>query len=87
LKGIFNPWETRVDIIVAYSKERIQYERPVGAFQALQHKMADMWTAMEISRYLVYEAAWMESEGCPCAKEASIARYMSTKSTRILASG
>jgi alkylation response protein AidB-like acyl-CoA dehydrogenase len=66
--------ETCVEMTVAYSKERTQYERPIGAFQALQHKMADMWTAMETSRYLIYEAAWMESEGLPCAKEASMAK-------------
>jgi alkylation response protein AidB-like acyl-CoA dehydrogenase len=66
--------ETCVEMTVAYSKERTQYERPIGAFQALQHKMADMWTAMETSRYLIYEAAWMESQGLPCAKEASMAK-------------
>lgn len=66
--------QTCVDMTVAYAKERVQYERPVGAFQALQHIMADMWTAMETSRYLVYEAAWMESNGLPCAKEASMAK-------------
>jgi alkylation response protein AidB-like acyl-CoA dehydrogenase len=66
--------ENCVEMTVAYSKERTQYERPIGAFQALQHKMADMWTAMETSRYLIYEAAWMESEGLPCAKEASMAK-------------
>jgi alkylation response protein AidB-like acyl-CoA dehydrogenase len=66
--------ETCVEMTVAYSKERTQYERPIGAFQALQHKMADMWTAMETSRYLIYEAAWMESENLPCAKEASMAK-------------
>ena len=66
--------ETCVEMTVAYSKERVQYERPIGAFQALQHIIADMWTAMETSRYLVYEAAWMESEGLPCAKEASMAK-------------
>jgi len=66
--------ETCVEMTVAYSKERVQYERPIGAFQALQHKMADMWTAMETSRYLIYEAAWMESEGLACAKEASMAK-------------
>ena len=66
--------ETCVEMTVAYSKERVQYERPIGAFQALQHKMADMWTAMETSRYLVYEVAWMESEGLPCAKEVSMAK-------------
>jgi alkylation response protein AidB-like acyl-CoA dehydrogenase len=66
--------ETCVEMTVAYSKERVQYERPIGAFQALQHKMADMWTGMETSRYLVYEVAWMESQGVPCAKEASMAK-------------
>jgi alkylation response protein AidB-like acyl-CoA dehydrogenase len=66
--------ETCVEMTVAYSKERVQYERPIGSFQALQHKMADMWTAMETSRFLVYEVAWMESEGLPCAKEASMAK-------------
>jgi alkylation response protein AidB-like acyl-CoA dehydrogenase len=66
--------ETCVEMTVAYSKERVQYDRPIGAFQALQHKMADMWTGMQTSRYLIYEAAWMESEGQPCAKEASMAK-------------
>jgi alkylation response protein AidB-like acyl-CoA dehydrogenase len=66
--------ETCVEMTVAYSKERVQYERSIGSFQALQHKMADMWMAMETSRYLVYEVAWMESEGLPCAKEASMAK-------------
>jgi alkylation response protein AidB-like acyl-CoA dehydrogenase len=66
--------ETCVEMTVAYSKERVQYDRPIGSFQALQHKMADMWTAMETSRYLVYKVAWMESEGLPCAKEASMAK-------------
>ena len=66
--------ETCVEMTVAYSKERVQYDRPIGAFQALQHKMADMWTGMQTSRYLIYEAAWMESEGRPCAKEASMAK-------------
>ncbi len=63
-----------VEMTVAYSKERVQYDRPIGAFQALQHIMADMWTAMQTSRYLVYKAAWMESVGMPCEKEASMAK-------------
>ena len=66
--------ENCVEMTVAYSKERVQYDRPIGAFQAIQHKIADMWTAMQTSRYLVYEAAWMESEGLPCAKETSMAK-------------
>ncbi len=63
-----------IDMTVAYSKERVQYDSPIGAFQALQHIISDMWISVETSRYLVYEAAWMESEGLPCAREVSMAK-------------
>jgi alkylation response protein AidB-like acyl-CoA dehydrogenase len=66
--------QTCVEMTVAYSKERVQYERPIGAFQALQHIMANMWTSMQTGRYLVYQAAWLESEGQPSTKEASLAK-------------
>jgi acyl-CoA dehydrogenase len=63
-----------VDMTVAYSKERVQYDRPIGAFQALQHHMSDMWISMGTSKYLLYEAAWMESENMPNAKEVSMTK-------------
>ncbi len=63
-----------VDMTVSYSKERVQYERQIGAFQALQHIMADMTIALLTSRYLTYEAIWMESEGLPNVKEVSMAK-------------
>jgi len=66
--------QTCIEMTVAYSKERVQYERPIGAFQALQHLMANMWTSMQTGRYLVYQAAWMESVGQPSDKEASLAK-------------
>jgi len=66
--------QTCVEMTVAYSKERVQYDRPIGAFQALQHIMADMWISMETCKYLIYEAAWMASEGMPCSKEISMAK-------------
>jgi len=66
--------QAAVDMTVAYTKERVQYDRPIGAFQALQHIMSNMWIAMQTSRYLVYQAAWMESEGQPCAREAAMAK-------------
>ena len=66
--------QASVDMTVAYSKERVQYDRPIGAFQALQHIMADMWIALQTTKYLVYEAVWMESEGLPCAKMAAMAK-------------
>jgi len=66
--------QASVDMTVAYSKERVQYDRPIGAFQALQHIMADMWITLQTTKYLVYEAVWMESEGLDCAKMAAMAK-------------
>ena len=62
------------EMTVAYAKERVQYDRPIGAFQALQHKMSDMWIALGTSKFLLYEAAWKESEGEPSAKESSMVK-------------
>ncbi|NQT74608.1 MAG: acyl-CoA/acyl-ACP dehydrogenase [Chloroflexi bacterium] len=66
--------EASMEMTVSYSKERIQYDRPIGAFQVLQHWMADMYIAMETSRYLCYKAVWLASEGNPCDKDASLAK-------------
>lgn len=66
--------QASLDMTVAYAKERVQYDRPIGAFQALQHIMADMWITTQTSKYLVYMVAWMESEGIPCTKEAAMAK-------------
>lgn len=75
-----------VDMTVAYSKERVQYDRPIGAFQALQHKMSDMWINMGTSKYLLYEASWMESEGLPNAKEASMAKAYINEAYKLVTS-
>ena len=66
--------QASVDLTVAYCKERVQYDRPIGAFQALQHIMSDMWIFTQTSKYLVYQVSWMESENIPCAMEASMAK-------------
>ncbi len=80
-----------LDMTVAYTKERVQYGRPIGSFQALQHVMADMWILTQTSKYLVYMAAWMESEGLPSAQQASTAKayvneaykWVSTKAVQL----
>ncbi|MBN1375715.1 MAG: acyl-CoA/acyl-ACP dehydrogenase [Dehalococcoidia bacterium] len=75
-----------VDMTVAYSKERVQYDRPIGAFQALQHKMSDMWINLGTSKYLLYEAAWLESEGQPSAKEASMVKAYINEAYKLVTS-
>jgi alkylation response protein AidB-like acyl-CoA dehydrogenase len=48
--------EAATDLAVAYAKERVQFDRPIGAFQALKHLMADMFTRTEVARGAVYAA-------------------------------
>ena len=46
-----------LDVAVAYMKERIQFGKPIGAFQALQHRAADMAIQNEVAHHLCYKAA------------------------------
>lgn len=63
-----------LDMTVNYAKERVQFGRPIGSFQALQHHCANMEISLEASRSLTCEAAWRISQGLPCAVEASMAK-------------
>lgn len=51
-----------LDMCVEYAKERVQFGRPIGSFQAIQHKCADMLLLIESARSAVYAAAWIASQ-------------------------
>jgi alkylation response protein AidB-like acyl-CoA dehydrogenase len=54
-----------LDIGVEYVKSRVAFGVPIGAFQAIQHRLADVVTAGEGAQLLLYEAAWARDEGRP----------------------
>lgn len=54
-----------LDMTVAYAKDRVQFGRPIGSFQAIKHKCADMLVLVESARSAVYYAAAAQSEGDP----------------------
>jgi short/branched chain acyl-CoA dehydrogenase len=51
------------DLAYAYAQERQQFGRPIGKFQAVQFKLADMATEIEAGRALVYRSAWLKDQG------------------------
>jgi alkylation response protein AidB-like acyl-CoA dehydrogenase len=63
-----------LEMSVNYAKERVQFGRPIGSFQAIQHHCANMVTDVDGSKYITYEAAWKLSEGLPATTEVSMAK-------------
>ena len=63
-----------MEMSVNYAKERIQFDRPIGSFQIIQHYLADMSIDVDSARITLYKAAWKASEGLPCSNEISIAK-------------
>ena len=59
---------------VKYSKERVQFGKPIASFQLIQAMLADMAMQIEASRLLVYKACWMKDQGVDYSKESAIAK-------------
>jgi alkylation response protein AidB-like acyl-CoA dehydrogenase len=52
-----------LDMTVGYAKERVQFGRPIGSFQALKHRMADIFKAIDSADHLVDQAAASAAQG------------------------
>jgi butyryl-CoA dehydrogenase len=68
-----------VDASVAYSKERVQFGRPIASFQLVQAMIADMVVDTEASRALVMRAGYLKDAGKPNTTETSIAKLFATE--------
>ncbi len=69
-------------ITVQYAKDREQFDKPLGAFQALAHYLADAKTSVDGGTLLVYEAAWARSEGRPVDRLAPMAKLFAAQTYR-----
>ena len=77
------------DVTLNYAKERVQFGRPIGSFQAIQHKLADAVIDVDGSRFITYKAAWSLQQGEPDADlMISMAKaWTSDASRRVVAHG
>ena len=71
--------QAALDYAVEYSKIRIQFGRPIGSFQAIQHHAANMLIEMDAARYSAYEVAWRVDEGLSYEMETSMAKALCTE--------
>ncbi len=77
-----------LEMTVEYAKQRVQFGRPIGSFQAIQHHCANMATDVEGSRYITYQAAWRLAEGLPAEREVALAKaWVSDAYRRVCALG
>jgi alkylation response protein AidB-like acyl-CoA dehydrogenase len=71
--------QTVVDLALAHAKERKQFGRPIGTFQAIGHMLADMQTDVEAARSLTWRAAWMLSRGIDALREITMAKLFASE--------
>jgi butyryl-CoA dehydrogenase len=68
-----------LDASIKYAEEREAFGQPIGKFQAVQWKIADMVTRIEAARLLVYNAARLKDERQPHGKEAAMAKLFASE--------
>ncbi|HEY5001859.1 MAG TPA: acyl-CoA dehydrogenase family protein [Ktedonobacteraceae bacterium] len=71
-----------LDEALSYAKERKQFGQPISKFQAIQFKLADMATEIELARLMYYKAAWLHMQGKPYTREASMAKLFASETAK-----
>jgi alkylation response protein AidB-like acyl-CoA dehydrogenase len=73
-----------MEMATEYAKVRIQFDQPIGAFQAIKHRCAQMYVEVETARSILYWAAWSQDHGKPkeAALSASVAKAYCTEAYR-----
>lgn len=70
--------QRQLERCVAYAKERTQFGQPIGRFQAVSHKVADMKVRLETARLLLYKVGWLKAQGRRTAVESAMVKlYLS----------
>jgi alkylation response protein AidB-like acyl-CoA dehydrogenase len=74
--------ERALEMTVQYAKEREQFDKPIGAFQAISHYLADGVTVISGGKTLVYEAAWARASARSVSKLAPMAKLFACQTYR-----
>ena len=69
----------QLDSCVAYARTREQFGQPIGKFQAVAGKLADMYVRLEAARLLIYRVAWLKQQGRSAPAEAAAAKLFTSE--------
>jgi acyl-CoA dehydrogenase len=67
--------ERALELTAQYATERVQFDRPIGSFQAVSQRLAQAFTDVEAIRLTLWQAAWKAIEGLPCDVEVATAKF------------
>jgi len=76
--------QAAVDIAIAHARERVQFGRPIGRFQAIAHRIADMQTRVDLSRLMARHLAWRIDQDLPCRREAAQGKLVATETLQFV---
>jgi alkylation response protein AidB-like acyl-CoA dehydrogenase len=79
LAGALGSMQRQLETSVNYARERKQFGEPIGKFQAVAGKIADMYLRLEAARLLVYQAAWLGQEGRSSVAQAAAAKLFTSE--------
>ncbi|MDR3588934.1 MAG: acyl-CoA dehydrogenase [Negativicutes bacterium] len=77
--------QAALDAAIKYSKERVQFGKPIAANQAISFMLADMATKLDAARLLTYRAAYLKQAGLPYSKEAAMAKMYASDAAMSIA--
>ncbi len=78
LASYLGTMQRQIETCVRYARQRKQFGKPIGRFQAVAHRIANMKVRLETARWLVYRVAWLKQQGKSAVLDAAIAKlYLS----------
>ena len=79
LASALGAMQRQLEACAGYAKARKQFGQPIGKFQSVADKVADMYLRLEAARLLVYQAAWLTQQGKPALAEAAAAKLFTSE--------
>jgi len=80
LASYLGTMQRQIETCVKYARERKQFGKPIGRFQAVAHRIANMKVRLEAARNLVYRVAWTKQQGRSAVVEAAVAKLFVSES-------
>ncbi len=77
--------QEEIEMTAKYTSERVQFGRAIATFQTVQHRVSDMFIAIQCARWTAYQAAWRISEGLSASREVAIAKIIANNTVREVA--